>query len=662
MLGLLKRISLDSWLAAAAGAATLAILVATLDRPAITWDEGVTLQRESKVREWFGRIRSPGEVPRSVLFRETVLHRFWPFAREEPDGHPPFYALLGNIGWLIGHAWLPPLESHRLGPVLLFSFTAGVMCGFVAHRLGRIAGLTAAATWFFMPRVFAHAHLASYDMPLACLWFLSVVTFWKAREGWGRSPRAGLAWSGVFSVVLAMAAATKFTAWLIPFPLAVHSMLELFSRPRAEGTARPRGWRLVALCSVAWLGPAVSVARGIEELRTLNRSIGLDAARDSAGATRAPIAAQVAGTFRNQSANQPGHWWLAVSPAIWAVTRLRAIRSKWTWLDDEGAPGIWAVAAAFAPAVVYFLNPTWWHAPWREMAVFLWSNLSREHSIPIATMFFGRVYEFSLPWYNTIVWTGITVPTPFLLMAGIGLVAALRSWRSDSWLLLMVLNWSTLLIVRALPNAPGHDSERQLLGSFPFLACLVGAGAHTIWRALATRRGPAFASRSVAAGAGAAVLTGAVGVWQYHPCELSYYNALVGGLPGAWRLQLEPTYYWDSLTPDVLDWLNAHSSPDEGVAFSSYPYSLEYLRRWGKLRPPIRPIEPGPTRWYVLQNRSGILRPHDRWLIEQRTPAYTRSLRGVPLLWVYSYSDYQAAVRETTASVDSDDASTDNAR
>src|SRR5262249_45742285 len=148
-----------------------------------------TLLREAKVREWFGLLSSPGEVPRSSMFRDETLVPFWPFAREEPDGHPPFYALIGNVGWLLSHYWLPPLESHRLGPVVLFSLTTGVMFGFVARRLGRVAGLMAAASWLLMPRVFAHAHLASYDIPLACLWFLSVVTFWKAREGWERSPR-----------------------------------------------------------------------------------------------------------------------------------------------------------------------------------------------------------------------------------------------------------------------------------------------------------------------------------------------------------------------------------------------------------------------------------------------------------------------------------------
>ena len=37
-----------------------------------------------------------------LLFDRDVLAWFWPFAREEPHGHPPFYALLGLIGDFAG--------------------------------------------------------------------------------------------------------------------------------------------------------------------------------------------------------------------------------------------------------------------------------------------------------------------------------------------------------------------------------------------------------------------------------------------------------------------------------------------------------------------------------------------------------------------------------
>jgi hypothetical protein len=70
-----------------------------------------------------------------------------------------------------------------------------------------------------------------------------------------------------------------------------------------------------------------------------------------------------------------------------------------------------------AALVVYALNPTWWAEPVRGVRVFLGSNLTREQLLPIPTLFFGRLYRFSLPWYNTMAWTAIVVPPATLGLA-----------------------------------------------------------------------------------------------------------------------------------------------------------------------------------------------------------------------------------------------------
>ena len=43
-----------------------------------------------------------------------------------------------------------------------------------------------------------------------------------------------------------------------------------------------------------------------------------------------------------------------------------------------------------------------------------------------------------------------------------------------------------------------------------------------------------------------------VGLAIYHPCQLSYYNLLVGGLPGAERLGFEVTYWGDTVREPML--------------------------------------------------------------------------------------------------------------
>ena len=47
------------------------------------------------------------------------------------------------------------------------------------------------------------------------------------------------------------------------------------------------------------------------------------------------------------------------------------------------------------------------------------------------------------------------------------------------------------------------------------------------------------------------------------PVPLSYFSPLVGGLPGATALGMEPTYYWDALSPEARRWLAEHTEPPD---------------------------------------------------------------------------------------------------
>ncbi|MBI3467114.1 MAG: hypothetical protein HY000_29220, partial [Planctomycetes bacterium] len=318
---------------------------------------------------------------------------------------------------------------------------------------------------------------------------------------------------------------------------------------------------------------------------------------------------------------------------------------------------------------------TWWPDPLRGLAIFLWANLTRQKTIAIPTLFFGKTFEFSLPWYNTLAWVFLTVPPVTLLIILFGLAATMASLgrvgnrevpdagetkdegqksfdSSLAWLLL--LNALTLLVIRALPNAPGHDGERQMLGCFPFLACMAGIGAEAVRRQIAARVPAVIANLFTVGLVAAALVWAGAAVWHYRPAPLSYYTELVGGLRGACRLGLEPAYYWDALDDKLLDWLNSHTGRDEKVRFCAYFDSQRYLREWGKLRVKMLPHEPGVWRWYVLQNRPGpfVTRPYDRWLAEHGHAAYTKDLDGVPLIWIFPFDEYEQAIRQTKSGED----------
>ena len=125
------------------------------------------------------------------------------------------------------------------------------------------------------------------------------------------------------------------------------------------------------------------------------------------------------------------------------------------------------------------------------------------------------------------------------------------------------------------------------------------------------------------------------------PVPICYFSPLVGGLPGAVRLGMEPTYYWDGLTQEAREWLRANTGPGQTFVFSTNPTSWLYLRGTGDLPPRLWRVDRGQPKWYVLQNRPGAWLPLDRRLFDESTPAKVFGKQGVPLVLIYPYSEVE---------------------
>jgi hypothetical protein len=543
----------------AVGLLALALMVATESRLPIVWDEGFTLIRLARVRAWLSAVRDPpgfaaawqparfvtamedrvrpllaSEVDtREKLFSRRAIAWFWPFAREEPHGHPPFYALLALIGDGLAPGW-DELARARLGAILLFGSTAGALFAFLARRRGYWSAALGSGAFALSPQLFAMGHYAHYDGPLTCLWLGSVLAFAEAAipaagAPGGRSPRWG--WVVLFGALTGAAAGTKLTGWFLPLPFLLWTAL---------------------------------------------------------------------------------YW------------------------DRKGALCL-AAGGLVAAATVYAVTPPWWGSPAEGLSAFFRSNLTRGDSAPIPVQFLGTVYRTpneSLPWYNTLVWTVAATPVGFLAWALAGLGRAARH-REDRVAVLAVLHWLFPLILRALPHTPGHDGVRQFLPAFGGLALVAGT-------AVAARPGTWPRALIVAA-----LAEGAVSTAVMLPVPLSYFSPAVGGLPGATRLGLEPTYYWDTLTPEVLGWVNGHTAQGRSILFEGTPFSYYYLKQSGRLRPRAFPFERSePWEWYLVQNRPGWFHRLDLALIARHGPRRVLlSKFGVPLVWAFERQEV-----ETTAS------------
>lgn len=299
------------------------------------------------------------------------------------------------------------------------------------------------------------------------------------------------------------------------------------------------------------------------------------------------------------------------------------------------------IGAAVAGLTLYAIQPAWWADPVEGVRRFLASNLSRSATKPIPTWYLGRPYAFALPWHNTIVLTFATTPLSVLLLAAVGGIDALRRRRVEPWALIWPLSWATLMVVRALPNAPGHDGIRLFLPSVASLGVLAAMGVGAI-----ARRRPKAALLALALALGESGL----GITRVYPYTDSYYSVAVGGLPGAEKLGLELTYYWDAMGPEFLRWLRIEAARRPvSLRFPGPLINVRFLREWGWIPPGVRvlDIEPAPDPDYVLQRRRGVYYPYDEWLDARGQPRFTIAREGVDLLRVYPFSESFRAYEAT---------------
>ncbi len=204
----------DLSLAALVALASALLLVATSPAIPIVWDEGDTIVRAEQLtttpggeqandwRSYLARWRQPGHWPYTIC----------------REGHPPLVGLLVAAGQAIAPAGLDPLTRYRFGPMLLVAVAAGALF----YRLKRdyglwLVSLVAVAVLLTMPRMFALAHFATLDGPLAACWVLAWATFATARRDWRLTP--------LFALALALTLSAKFTGWLAPLPFAAWTLL-----------------------------------------------------------------------------------------------------------------------------------------------------------------------------------------------------------------------------------------------------------------------------------------------------------------------------------------------------------------------------------------------------------------------------------------------------
>ena len=338
----------------------------------------------------------------------------------------------------------------------------------------------------------------------------------------------------------------------------------------------------------------------------------LAAARAAEG--RRPVAAMaVAGLAWGLALLTKIHAWV-LPPIVlaWALSRMkpgRAIAATATW----GATGL----------ALFFAGWPWlWYDPVGRLAAYLGTGVDR---VSLRVLYFGHVYaDRDVPWHYPWFYLAATVPVGLLALGGWGLVCGWRDRRSDGFPILVGGSIAVFLVVFST-RVPVYDGERLFLMAFPLLAILVGLGFSDLWARAGRRAQAALVGLVIAQGYGVVAL---------HPFGLSYYNLLVGGLPGAERLGLELTYWGDAVDARLLDRLAAEVAEGESAALAPTLAPgqglMDTTRRLARVPVVVRDEDAAAgSDWLIVSRRSAYWTPEVRRRLAQDRWIGARSRQGV---------------------------------
>jgi 4-amino-4-deoxy-L-arabinose transferase-like glycosyltransferase len=305
-------------------------------------------------------------------------------------------------------------------------------------------------------------------------------------------------------------------------------------------------------------------------------------------------------------------WFLPPMVLAWCLVRLRPGRALAAWCA-------WAASGL----MVFVAGWPWlWFDPVGRLRAYLGTGVDR---ISIRVLYFGQVYaDRDVPWHYPWFYLAATVPVGLLGFAACGLARAWRDRRADPFPILVAGSIGLFLIVFST-RVPVYDGERLFLVAFPLLAILIGLGFAGIWEMTGPRGRTALVALLIGQGYGVVAL---------HPFGLSYYNLLVGGLPGAERLGLELTYWGDAVDGPILDRLATEARPGDSAALAPTlapdQGKIATTRRLARI-PVVLGDQDAAARsdWLIVSRRSAYWTPVVRDRLARDTAILDRTRQGV---------------------------------
>jgi 4-amino-4-deoxy-L-arabinose transferase-like glycosyltransferase len=239
----------DWLLAAGLFVGYLMMLLATAGSLGFMRDEGFYFGAARSYGAWFDLLaRSPSEA-----LSPAVVDRYWAVNHEHPALIKSLFAL--SHRWLSG-AFSQTSTSFRFPAMVLSSLAVALIFVWGRRTLGRAGGLVAALSFAFLPRVFFHAHLACFDLPVCAMWLVTSYVYVRSLKS-GR-----LGWLLGAGVAYGLLLDTKHNSWIFPFALLLHFAFTRGLPLLRDIRGRGPWWRRLppAWLSMALMGPLLLYA------------------------------------------------------------------------------------------------------------------------------------------------------------------------------------------------------------------------------------------------------------------------------------------------------------------------------------------------------------------------------------------------------------------
>jgi 4-amino-4-deoxy-L-arabinose transferase-like glycosyltransferase len=233
----------DGLIAVLLASGYVTLLLATASSIGYARDEGFYFTAARSYGAWFELLAQ--DATRAL--EPGTVDQYFGVNHEHPALMKSLFALsyrlfYEQLGW-IRH----PGTAYRLPGMLMGGMAVALTYVWAARVIGRWPGLVAALSLAFMPRVFFHAHLACFDVPVAAMWLVTTFAYWWAVE------RGGIGRALVVGVLYGLLLNTKHNAWLLPPALVLHWVIvrggAFWRALKARRLLVP--WPLVAMATVS---------------------------------------------------------------------------------------------------------------------------------------------------------------------------------------------------------------------------------------------------------------------------------------------------------------------------------------------------------------------------------------------------------------------------